>query len=135
MQEELFMAFDFGLARTGVAIGSSLIGEATPVGIIDTRSNDERWAVIESLVDEWQPTAFVVGVPRHGDGSATELTPRSERFARQLGGRFHRKVHCVDERFSSVVVENGQERIDDMAAVVILQQFFDEQYAALNAQQ
>lgn len=126
-QEKIIMAFDFGLARTGVALGNTLVREARPIGIIHAKTNEERWQAIAALVEEWKPDVFVVGVPRHGDGSANDLTARCERFARQISGRFCRPSHCVDERFSSVAVEQGREKIDDQAAAVILQQYFEEQ--------
>ena len=125
--EKVIMAFDFGLARTGVAIGNTLVREAKPVGIIYAKTNEERWKAIGAMVAEWQPDAFVVGGPRHGDGTPNELTARCERFARQISGRFCRPSACVDERFSSVAVEGGREKIDDQAAAVILQQYFEEQ--------
>ena len=68
----------------------------------------------------------MVGVPRMGDGTPSTLTARCERFARQLGGRYRKKVFTVDERFSSVEVACGRDRIDDKAAAVILEQFFRE---------
>ena len=89
-----------------------------------------RWQGIAPLIEEWQPAFLVVGVPRMGDGTPSTLTARCERFARQLGGRFRKKVFTVDERFSSVEVSNGRERIDDKAAAVILEQFFREVGAA-----
>ena len=130
MQEGTVLSFDFGLARTGVAMGNTLTKTAKPLTIIHAKSNDERWNAIEKLVKEWTPDFFVVGVPRHGDGTDCDLTPRCERFARQLGGRFHRPVFTVDERFSSVMVEHGRDKIDDAASAVILQQYFDEEDAA-----
>ena len=126
MQEGTVLSFDFGLARTGVAMGNTLTRTARPLIIIHARSNDERWAEIGRLVQEWNPAFFVVGVPRHGDGTDCDLTARCERFARQLGGRYCRPVYTVDERFSSVTVERGREKIDDAASAVILQQYFDE---------
>ena len=140
MQEGTVLCFDFGLARTGVASGNTLTRSAQPVTIIHARTNDERWKAVEALVKEWEPVLLVVGVPRHGDGTDCDLTPRCERFARQLGGplrppRAHRRgpfrlpVRTVDERFSSVMVEHGADKIDDEAAAVILQQYFDEQDA------
>lgn len=39
------------------------------------------------------------------------------------------RVRTVDERFSSVMVEHGADRIDDEAAAVILPAYFDEQSA------
>ena len=57
------------------------------------------------------------------------MTARCERFARQLDGRYHLPVFRVDERYSSVVVESESEAefIDDEAASVILQQYFEEE--------
>lgn len=120
------LCFDFGLARTGVAIGNTLTREARPLEIAVTPTNEARWARVEALATEWAPVAFVVGVPRLGDGAPSTLTARCERFARQLGARLKRPTFTVDERFSSVEVESGREKIDDEAAAVILQQFFNE---------
>lgn len=124
------LAFDFGLARTGAALGNTLTRTAKPLAILDTPTNDSRWKAIESLIAEWQPSFLVAGVPRMGDGSPSSLTARCERFARQLGGRFRLPVFTVDERFSSVEVEQGREKIDDCAAAVILEQFFREAASA-----
>lgn len=120
------LCFDFGLARTGAAVGNTLTRTARPLSIISAKTNDERWKAIAALAEEWQPDFYVVGVPRRGDGSPGAMTARCERFARQLGARMRARVFTVDERYSSVEVEQGREKIDDMAAAVILQQYFDE---------
>ena len=66
-----------------------------------------------------------IGV-RHPDGQPHEMTNRCERFARQLEGRFHLPVNRIDERYSSAVVDSDADFIDDEAACIILQQFFNE---------
>ncbi len=53
-------------------------------------------------------------------------TTLCERLARQLQGRYHLPVYFVDERYSSAVVDSDATWIDDEAAAVILQQYFDE---------
>lgn len=126
------LCFDFGLARTGVAVGNTLTRTARPVEIIPSVTNDARWAGIERLVREWEPAFFVVGVPCHGDGTDTTISARCRRFARQLEGRYRRPAYLVDERYSSVEADDGSGRIDDRAASVILQQFFDENPLADN---
>ncbi len=126
LPDGIVLCFDFGLARTGVAVGNTLTRSARPAAIIKAESNAARWEAVEKLVDEWAPAFFVVGVPHHPDGAPGELTARCERFARQLAARYRRPCRTVDERYTSASVENGRERIDDKAAAVILQQFFDE---------
>ena len=81
------LAFDFGLARTGVAVGNTVTRTAEPLVILDASTNEARWQGIEALMSEWKPKFLVVGVPRLGDGNPSTLTARCERFARQLGGR------------------------------------------------
>ncbi len=127
--EGSILGFDFGEKRIGVAIGNTMIRQASPLTIVDSRTNDSRWKGIERLVKEWSPVAFVVGIPSHPDGTPHEMTARCERFARQLDGRYHLPVFRVDERYSSVVVESESEAefIDDEAASVILQQYFEEE--------
>ena len=76
------------------------------------------------VIDEWQPVALAVGIPRHPDGAPHAMTARCERFARQLEGRYRLPVARVDERYSSAVVEREGD-VDAAAAAVILQQWLD----------
>lgn len=119
MADRLLLAFDFGTRRVGVAVGNSITCDARPLAIIDAQG-DARWHRIEALLADWQPHELVVGIPRHPDGAAHEMTARCERFARQLEGRFGLPVARVDERYSSTAVAGGR---DDAAAAVILQQY------------
>ncbi|KAF4530911.1 hypothetical protein B566_EDAN018953 [Ephemera danica] len=121
-----YLAFDFGLRRVGVACGNSLTGTAQPLATV-AREGDARFAAIERVLKEWQPSGLVVGVPRHPDGNAHEMTLRAQRFGRQLHGRFNLPVFEVDERYTSVEAESlGAKDVDAMSAVLILEQFFNE---------
>lgn len=122
------LAFDFGTARIGVAVGNTLLKRAQPLEIIDAEDNSTRFGRIQTLITEWSVRQLVVGIPYHPDGAAHEMTARCERFARQLEGRFNIPVARVDERYSSAVIE-GQvrgRRIDHQAAALILDQYFSE---------
>lgn len=122
LKEEIVLGFDFGTRRIGVAVGNGVTRQARPLALI-ADEGEVRWRRIGELIASWQPAQLVVGVARHPDGTAHELTARCERFARQLEGRYRLPVARVDERYSSAVVEDGR---DDAAAAVILQQWFDE---------
>jgi putative Holliday junction resolvase len=119
--EAIVLGFDFGAKRIGVAVGNGITRQARPLALVGD-AGPARWQRIAELVASWQPARLVVGVPRHADGTAHDLTVRCERFARQLEGRYRLPVARVDERFSSAVVAGGR---DDEAAAVILQQWFD----------
>ena len=118
-----FLAFDFGIKRTGVATGNSLLRQATPLATV-AAEGDARFERIGRLIAEWQPDALVVGVPWHPDGAPHDNTRRAQRFARQLHGRFRLPVHEVDERYSTTeAAAGGAQDLDAASAAVILDQF------------
>ena len=118
-----FLAFDFGLKRTGVAVGNRLLGTAQPQGSIHAQG-DARWQAIAQRLAEWQPDALVIGVPFHPDGAAHENTARAQKFGRQLRARYGLPVYEVDERYSTTEAHSrGAKDADAMSACVILEQF------------
>ena len=118
-----FLAFDFGLKRTGVAVGNRLTRSATPLPTIRAEG-DARWSLVAARIADWRPDALVVGVPFHPDGAEHENTRRARRFARQLGGRLGLPVHEVDERYSTTAAQAaGAADLDAAAAAIILEQF------------
>lgn len=131
------LAFDFGTKRIGVAVGNSFAGTSQPLTTLHGEQNDQRFAAIGALVQEWQPVALVVGLPCNDDGSPHELTRLCTRFANRLKGRFKLPVILVDERYTSAtasmqLAEMGVRGIrqkpllDQVAAQQILQAYFDE---------
>ncbi|MBI5899560.1 MAG: Holliday junction resolvase RuvX [Rhodocyclales bacterium] len=134
------LAFDFGLKRIGVAVGTQLapgrLVAVRPLTTIAAAANDARFAAIAALIAEWQPRRLLVGRPLGDDGSPHEMTARCERFADQLRGRFRLPVDAVDERYSSVEADSTlrghgldwrqrKARVDAEAAVIILQDWND----------
>lgn len=121
---QTFLAFDYGLKRTGVASGNRLLGTATPQATIKAEGADARFAQVEARIKEWQPDALVVGVPWHPDGAPHENTRRAQKFARQMRGRFNLQVFEVDERYSTTeALSSGARDADAASACIILEQF------------
>jgi putative pre-16S rRNA nuclease len=134
------LAFDFGEKRIGVAVGNPGLGLAHPLATVSGENTEGRFNSISKLIEEWQPVLLVVGLPTHADGTEHELTRLSRRFARRLEGRFGIKTVLVDERYSSmsastVLREAGvkgrkqKSVLDQVAAQLILQSYFDRQNA------
>ncbi|ARV20185.1 Putative Holliday junction resolvase [Curvibacter sp. AEP1-3] len=118
-----FIAFDFGLKRTGVAVGNRLMRTAQPQGSIHAEGN-ARFDGVAAKLKEWQPDAIVIGVPYHPDGAPHENTARAQKFGRQLQGRFGLQVFEVDERYSTTeAIASGAKDADAMSACIILEQF------------
>lgn len=120
---QTFLAFDFGLKRTGVATGNLITRTATPQATISA-SGDARFVAIAGRLKQWQPDALVVGVPFHPDGASHDNTLRARKFARQLRGRFGLQVFEVDERYSTTeALAAGAKDADAASACIILEQF------------
>lgn len=129
------LGFDYGAKRLGVAVGETSTRIANPLGAIVAEANEVRFAAIDKYVDEWKPVAFVVGQPKHGDGSPHEVARLAGKFARRLAGRYKRDVLMVDETLTSAVAESelrgtrtrASEKgdVDALAATIILQSFLD----------
>ncbi|MDJ0748319.1 MAG: Holliday junction resolvase RuvX [Woeseiaceae bacterium] len=130
------LAFDFGLRRIGVAVGQDVTASASPLGTIANRESGVDHDAIATLVREWRPSALVVGMPAHADGSPTDLLEPIEAFIAELE-RYKLPVHTIDERYTSIEAErvlkdaraSGQRRritkssIDAAAAVFIAERY------------
>ncbi|MCV2401783.1 Holliday junction resolvase RuvX [Marinomonas sp. C2222] len=135
--ETSVLGFDFGTTRIGVAIGQSITGTARPLDPLKAKDGIPNWDDINKLVEEWQPDAFVVGLPLDMDGSENEMCLRATKFAKRLHGRFNKPYHMMDERLSSYeakgqVISRGGNRnfkdnsVDGLAAQMILETWFME---------
>lgn len=130
------MAFDYGTQRIGVAFGQSVSRTAKPVCVLKARDGIPDWDQVAKLIADWHPDVFVVGLPYNMDGSDSDLLPRAIKFANRLNGRFNKPSYGMDERLSSreaterkTEEQGGRktgESIDDVAAQIILQNWFNE---------
>ena len=123
------LCFDFGTKRIGVAVGQTITQTATPLQTVRNINNHPDWNNIEQLIDEWQPDALVVGLPLNMMDEVQEMTIASEKFMRQLHGRFHLPVYSIDERLSSFEAAQRTGKttdLDPVAAQAILETWFAE---------
>jgi len=132
--EGVYLGFDFGYKRIGMAVGQQLTGSASPLSTLSATAGVPDWNQIQHVIHQWRPRALVVGLPTCIDGSELYTTAASRGFARQLRKRFALPVHLVDERLSTVearerlYAEGGYRKIkktevDSMAACIILEQW------------
>lgn len=133
---ETLLAFDFGLRRIGVAVGQSVTGSASPLGVIVNGPNGPDFGRIDALIAEWRPDTLVVGVPLNEDGSPGELVPAVNSFIEALG-RYAVPIDTVDERHTSQEANAAlkrarqagsrgrirKEHVDAAAAVLIAERY------------
>lgn len=129
------LSFDYGTKNIGVACGQTITRSANELPAIKAKDGVPDWAVVERLLNEWQPNLVLVGLPLNMDDSEGELCVRARKFANRLHGRFGVKVELLDERLSSFaakgeVMERGGSRdykhnpVDSIAARLILESWF-----------
>ncbi|GAB3599238.1 Holliday junction resolvase RuvX [Microbacterium tumbae] len=128
------LGIDVGKARVGVARCDPDGLLAVPVETVPrSEASIDRLVV---LAGEHEPFEFVVGLPVNMRGEDTESTRDARAFARQLGRATGIAVRLVDERLSTVSAhsalrasgrtqKNSRSIVDQVAAVVLLQQAID----------
>lgn len=130
---ETVLGFDYGTKKIGIACGQSLTGTGNPLPAVSSRDGVPDWDSIGKLIAEWQPSAFVIGLPLNMDDSESESSERARRFARQLNGRFGKPAWMVDERLSTREARDQlgsrnkrgpDPRVDSLAAVLMIESYF-----------
>lgn len=131
------IAFDYGTKRIGIAVTDPLQIIAT--GLDTVHPKDIVDYLKKYLLSE-QVEAFVIGNPKQMDGSPSESAQHVKGFSTTLKKTFPDiPQHWVDERFTSklaheTIMQSGlkkqdrrnKERVDTIAATIILQYFMEE---------
>lgn len=130
----VYLGFDFGYKRIGVAVGQQITLTARPLATLSAKDGIPDWQLVNQLIKEWQPQALIVGLPTGIDDTEQYTTAAAKGFARRLRKHYGLPVHLVDERLSTVearsqlFAEGGYRKIrdtqvDSIAACVILEQW------------
>ena len=134
MTSRRLLGIDFGEKRIGVAVSDGSI--AVPLTIVEHEGREADLARIAALAVDHEASSVVVGLPLLSSGDEGEQARRCRRFGDALARRVDVPVVYHDETLSSVTaVESAligagrprrKTRIDDLAAVNILQSYIDE---------
>lgn len=136
--QDLLLAFDFGLRRLGVATANLTTRTASPLTTLQV-DRDVPWLELDRVLKEWQPAQLVVGLP---EGEGTEhVAARIRAFVRALEERYRLPVATVDETLTSAAARSelsagrrsgylrrrvGKGRTDRAAACLIAEQWMNE---------
>ncbi|MGP4110956.1 Holliday junction resolvase RuvX [Streptomyces sp. 4N509B] len=127
------LGIDVGEARIGVASCDPDGLLATPVETVPARDAPAAQRRLAELVAEYEPIEVVVGLPRSLSGGEGPAAARVRAVAQRIARRVAPvPVRLVDERMSTVTAtrgmrasgvteKRGRSRVDQAAAVVILQ--------------
>lgn len=111
---------------------------ASALTTLTVKSVEDALRRIKGILDEHQPDGVVIGYPVQEDGEKSKKCLEIDRFAQRLAEVYTGPVHLYDESYSSIEAADvvhahgkqagrNKQRIDRLAAVIILQRFLDEQ--------
>ena len=133
------MGLDFGSKTVGVAISDPLFITAQGIEIIRRKDENhlrQTLSRIEALIEEYEVTEIVLGLPKNMNNTMGVRAELSLDFKEKLERRTGLPVTMWDERLTTVAAdkammeaeirrENRKEYVDMIAAVFILQGYLD----------
>lgn len=141
------LALDVGDRRIGVAVSDASGLIATPLTVIRRGAKVDDFAKIARLVREQGVEKLVIGYPLNVDSSAGPQALRVERFVAAMREAFSLEglsvplilwdEHGSTQQAQQLMIGTGRsararrQRIDAVAAAVILQDYLDEQQLAI----
>lgn len=138
------IGIDLGDARIGVALSNPDRTLASPLEVL--KRSGESYRDIAKIVDEWEATAVVVGLPLSLDGSVRRAAKKALAEVEQLAATLQVPVETYDERLTTVTAErlmtdagldsrNQRKVVDKIAAAIMLQAWLDRQTHKRHADQ
>lgn len=133
------MGLDVGSKTVGVAVSDPLGWTAQGITVIsiDENKNDYGLDELSNLVNKYNITKFVLGLPKNMNNSSGERVSAVKHYGEIIKSEFHKDVDYIDERLTTVeaermLVEEGnvsrkkrRKKIDKVAATLILQNYLD----------
>lgn len=132
------LGLDVGSKTIGVAVSDPFQMTAQGLKTIYWDENDMSSAdeLLREIIEQYDVTKIVVGLPKNMDGSIGERAQITEIYANRLARQFNLSVELFDERLSTMSAErtlleadmSRKKRgkvIDQLAATIILQNYLD----------
>lgn len=135
------MGIDYGLRRIGLSVGDGALRVATPLPAIV--NGPPFLETLRNVIDEQKIGVFVLGLPLRENGEPSRWTGQVQTFGELLMQTFSLPLRWSDECLTSYQVDMDRRhwrlrekyadmlamrrtgRLDSQAAVLILQDFFD----------
>ena len=134
------LGIDYGDSRVGLAISDELNITAQGIETVHHNGNDKIvLRRIEELLNMYEISTFVIGMPINMDGTSGERVEVTKKFIHKLKCKFNTiKVETVDERLTTVQahktmnllnIDSSKKKniVDTISAVYILETYMNKQ--------
>lgn len=95
------LGLDYGMRKIGVAIGQTLLGTATPLGLVSCQKGEPNWPQLSKFIAEWVPDRIVIGMPYNLDDSENDMTERVKIFGQNVSKKYVLPVFFEDEKLTT----------------------------------
>lgn len=130
------LGLDYGTKRLGVAVCNAEQTLAVPVETWNIGPPERNLKHLRELIEDYRAVGFVLGLPVRMSGAEGDQAQIVRRFGKWLSDQTKRPVAYWDERHSSNEAElllweqgisptQGKDKLDRLAAKIILQSFLD----------
>ena len=133
-----YLGLDLGTKTLGVAISDKLGLIASTLKTIrfDNEDYESLIPIVKEIVNEYDVNTIILGLPKNMDNSLGFASERSINFKEMIERELDIKVILEDERLSSVEAnnimisadisrKNRKQKVDTIAATIILQRYLD----------
>ena len=115
------LAFDYGSARTGVAVSDPTGTVARPLEVVEQAAGQDGIARLVDLARREEAERIVVGLPVTLRGELGAQAGETERFVTMLRAATDLPVETFDERFTTRIArQHGSNAPEDAAAAAHL---------------
>ena len=132
------LALDHGTRRIGVAVSDETKTIAQPLEFIPAEPFADFLRRLKEILLDKQVDCILLGMPRNMDGSYGPAAQKVEVFASALKSALAVPIKLWDERLTSTMAnriliqgnvrrEKRKEKVDKMAAAILLQSYLDGQ--------
>jgi putative Holliday junction resolvase len=130
------LALDHGTKRVGVAISDELKMIAQPLEFLPAEPFSKFITRVEQLLTDKEVELIIVGMPRNMNGTYGDAALKVEDFVASLKAAVPVPIRTWDERLTSAQAnrlliqgnvrrQKRKEKVDQMAAAILLQSYLD----------
>ena len=127
---ESILCIDYGTKKIGLAIANFRVKISMPLTIIEEKKLDLQITCIENIINRHKVISIVIGLPLNRDGSKSDMTEKTYKFANKIEDKYKLPILLKDERYSSSTANNilksyhmkrkHRNQIDDKVAASII---------------
>ncbi|HZK34536.1 MAG TPA: Holliday junction resolvase RuvX [Bacillota bacterium] len=130
------LSMDVGDRRIGMAISDPLGWTAQGIETLVRRNNKYDFDTLSEIIERYNPKQIVIGLPRNMNGTLGPQSDKVKKLGGKLGAITNVDIVYWDERLTTIAAERSmidtdmrrekrKKKVDQIAAVLILQSYLD----------